>query len=265
MLAYFIALGLACATLVLFVIYIITYKRVYILDDNITYRVLELRPNKHYALKLLYDLNHKTLSLIKYIKNKYNDRLINHRAKHESNLAGDFAKTLYGEIQHAAKSVSDVTEISKVTIPMLPKIEDVPEIDDCTECVSLILQNYNPDLLVENDPIFTIGDKTYTLNFKRIAICLRRKNWEFYDFNTLMFVFLHEIAHTGTHSRYLMVDGRRENHPPMFWRVFKFLLSNAVEFGIIAPINYNQKNYVTYCGIDIQNNPLFDRSVEPLI
>lgn len=252
MLRYFVAFGLCCALIIVLLVYIITYKRVYVLDDNITYKVIELRPNKNYALKLLYDMNHKALSLIKYIKLKYIERLIHYRAKMDNNLPGDFAKTLYGEIQHVISGP-------------LPKIENVPQNDNCTECISLILQNYNPDLLEENDPIFTPGDKTFTLNFKHIAICLRRRNWEFYDFNTLMFVFLHELAHTGTHPRFLMVDGRRDNHPPMFWRVFKFILTQAVEFGIIAPIDYNEKNYVTYCGIDIQNNPIFDKSVEPLV
>lgn len=256
---YGIAFLAGCIFLVVLAFYLATYKRVYVLDDNITYRVIVMRPNKHYALKLLYDLNHNTLKLIKYMKDKYSDRLMGYRAKMGNSFTTDFAKTVYGEVQHVVEKVPVLSN------RILPKIDDIPEQNNCIECVSLIMQNYNPDLLEENDPILTIGDKTFTLNFRRIAICLRRKNWQFYDSNTLMFVFLHEISHTGTHPRYLMVDGRRDNHPPMFWRVFKFILTQAVELGIIAPIDYNEKNYVTYCGIDIQNNPLFDSGVEPLV
>jgi hypothetical protein len=247
---YGLAFLFGCILLVLLAVYMINYKKVYVLDDKIPYSVLELRPHRNQALKILYDLNNKTLSLIKYIKFKYAERLVGHKSKMKLDFTGDFAKTLYGEVG---------------TMVPLPRIPNATEINDCVECISLILQNYNPDLLEENDPIFTPGDKTFTLNFRRIAICIRQKNWKFYDFNTLMFVFLHEISHTGTHPRYLMVNGRRENHPPMFWRVFKFVLTQAVEYGIIVPIDYNTKNYITYCGIDIQNNPLFDSSVDPLV
>lgn len=227
--------------LLLVLCYFFFYKKVYILDDNITYRILEFRPNKHVALHLLHDLNSRTLKLIKQIKNKYKTRLTNRAKQIKRSLLDEVRDTVF-----AANT-------------------QVPDNDSCIEPIELILKNYNPDLLVENDPIFTIGDKTFTMNFKRIAICLRKRNWSFYDFSTLMFVFLHEIAHTGTHPRYLVTDGRRDNHPSMFWRVFKFLLQNAVEFGYIPAIDYSESNFVTYCGIPIQSNPLFDESIQNLV
>jgi len=270
MLQYVLAFGLACIFLAILSLFMANYKRRYVLDDNITYKVLVFRPNKHIALKMLYELNHKTLDLIKYMKTKYASRLLGRRENMKVNIPSDMAKAIYGEVQHVLVSttngISNTSNgISELINKSIPQITDVPEVDDCIESLNLILQNYNPDMLEENDPILTPGDKTFTLNFKRIAICLRRKNWQFYDMNTLMFVFLHEIAHTGTHPRFLIHNGRRDNHPPMFWRVFKFILTNAVEYGIIAPIDYNERNYVTYCDIKIQNNPLFDSSIEPLV
>lgn len=235
------------------VLYLTFYKKVYMLDDNITYKIQEYRPNKHKALKLLYDLNHKSMDLLKHIKTKYNNRIMMGTdssiplAELPVQMLGD-AKGMLDSMVHQRKS----TEVKSET-------------DSCSESIGLILRNYNPDLLSENDPIFTVGDKAFTFNFKRISICLRKRDWSFYDFNTLLFVFLHEIAHTGTHPKYLTVNGKRDNHPPMFWRVFKFLLREAVSIGIITPIDYNEDNYVVYCGIPIKSNPLFDSSIKDLM
>lgn len=250
MIGYVVAFAIVCLIIAASLFYIMLYKKVYVLDDNITYRVLVARPNKHTALKILHDLNHKSMSLIKQIKMKYANRLKTIKVE----KIDDTLDTLVGKVPGGLKHLAGIKDKSTADEP-----------DTCDEALKLILQNYNPDLLVENDPLFTFGDKTYTLNFKRIAICIRKNDWSFYDFNTLMFVFLHEIAHTGTHPRYLVVNGRRDNHPPMFWRVFKFLLREAVELGYIVPIHYSAENYVTYCGIPIQNNPLFDESIRTLI
>jgi len=251
MIGYVIAFVTMCIIVVGILFYIAMYKKVYILDDNITYRILVARPNKHQALKILYDLNHTSMNLIKDIKNKYQSRLDKVKV---DKVTEDTIKTITGSLPTEIRGVVGFSTDFNAVEP-----------DTFDECVKLILKNYNPDLLVENDPMFTFGDKTYTLNFKRIAICIRKNDWSFYDFNTLMFVFLHEIAHTGTHPRFLTVDGRRDNHPPMFWRVFKFLLKEAVGFGYIVPIQYSGNNFVKYCGIAIQNNPLFDETIRDLI
>lgn len=251
MILYIVAFAVLCLILVASLFYITMYKKVYILDDNITYKILVARPNKHKALKILHDLNHNSMDLIKNIKIKYADRMRNfHKQRITENIISD---------------VSGIVQLEVRKILGTDGFTNAKETDKCEECISLILQNYNPDLLVENDPLFTFGDKTYTLNFKRIAICIRHKNWSFYDFNTLMFVFLHELAHTGTHPKYLINNGRRDNHPPMFWRVFKFILREAVEFGVIVPIRYSTENSVDYCGIPIQNNPLFDDTIRDLV
>jgi hypothetical protein len=127
------------------------------------------------------------------------------------------------------------------------------------EAVDLIIKNYNPDLLVENDPLLTYGDKTYTMDQKRISICLRKLNGTFYDMNTLTFVFLHELSHVGTPKRY--VDAARDNHPKMFWAVFKFILNEAIQAGFYLPIEYSSSNIVHYCGVDIVDNPYYDKTL----
>lgn len=126
------------------------------------------------------------------------------------------------------------------------------------EAIKLIVSNYNPDLLTENDPIFTIGSKTFTENGKKISMCLRKKNYEFYDYNLLLFVFLHEIAHIGTPVRYIKKGG--DSHVPEFWEVFKFLLFKASDFGYIKLIDYS-KHPVLYCSELVEHNPVFDESI----
>lgn len=67
------------------------------------------------------------------------------------------------------------------------------------------------------------------------------------DEHTLMFVALHEITH---------VMCEQENHPPLFWAQFRFLLREAHELGIHTPQNYAVKP-VKYCGRDINESPFF--------
>ena len=64
----------------------------------------------------------------------------------------------------------------------------------------------------------------------------------------LMFVALHELSHIMTEST---------GHTTEFWKNFKFLLENAVEFDIYEPINYKE-NPEQYCGMQITDNPYYD-------
>ena len=66
--------------------------------------------------------------------------------------------------------------------------------------------------------------------------------------NTIIFVAIHEIAHTMTKSI---------GHKEEFWKNFKFLLQEAVKIGIYKPVDYKKKNK-HYCGMDITDNPYFD-------
>lgn len=40
------------------------------------------------------------------------------------------------------------------------------------------------------------GNKSYTVNKEKIYLCIKDKNGKYYDKNILMYVLLHEIAHT---------------------------------------------------------------------
>tara|TARA_X000001036_G_scaffold439231_2_gene489590 strand:+ start:948 stop:1391 length:444 start_codon:yes stop_codon:yes gene_type:complete len=117
------------------------------------------------------------------------------------------------------------------------------------ENVKRLVKNFNPKRVVE-----TLPNSTYTAysenKGEKIAFCLEEKKGEnkLIDLNTLTFVGLHELAHTMTVSI---------GHKPEFWQNFKFLLENAVKIKIYTPIDYN-KQQVSYCGMDITDNPLYD-------
>jgi hypothetical protein len=125
--------------------------------------------------------------------------------------------------------------------------------NEITEAINKILMRYNPDNIVENSP----KDKTdtsFTLNKgSTIALCLREKDptTHLHDINTLVFVTIHELAH-------IAIDDNE--HPPKFWKMFKFLLQEAELGGVYKSQDY-EKYPVHYCGMDVNYNPLFDNEL----
>lgn len=114
--------------------------------------------------------------------------------------------------------------------------------------VEYLAENYNGDVLQEHIPRTTINT-SYVLNKgDLIKLCLRSpKTGEFHDFNTLVFVNLHELSH--------LLD-REYGHNISFWTSFKFILTTAAELGLYVPIDYS-KNPTQYCGIIIKNSPYY--------
>lgn len=71
------------------------------------------------------------------------------------------------------------------------------------------------------------GNKSYTINKKKIYLCLRDKNGEYYPINMLLYVLIHEFAH------YLNKDDI--GHTEKFHKIFEQLLDKAYELGIYNP------------------------------
>lgn len=112
-----------------------------------------------------------------------------------------------------------------------------------------LVKRYTPSSIQEN--FSTSSYTSYSENKgQKIVLCLRSKDSAetLIDENTLMFVFLHEMAH-------LMTDDT--GHTENFWHNFKKLLEVAVQEQIYMPVDY-AKHPVPFCGIDITDNPLFD-------
>jgi hypothetical protein len=70
------------------------------------------------------------------------------------------------------------------------------------------------------------GDKSYTVNKKKVFICLKDNNGRYYNRNMLVYVTLHEYAHMLCKS---------VGHTPEFFTIFDELLDKATEMGLYNP------------------------------
>ncbi len=124
-----------------------------------------------------------------------------------------------------------------------------------------ILRRYNPDNLVENSPLDPSGDTSYTVDKGTLlALCLRArdrggKTDGFHDMDLLTFVALHELSHIAIEE----ID-----HPPGFWKAFKFILEESVQAGVYKPEDYRGRP-ITYCGLVVDYQPLFDSGLEAIV
>jgi hypothetical protein len=75
-----------------------------------------------------------------------------------------------------------------------------------------------------------------------------------HGYNVLTFVIYHEIAHIATVQK---------GHPEIFWRTFKFILIEAQKGNIFISKDY-AKSPIDYCGLHLNYNPLFDKTLKSL-
>jgi hypothetical protein len=117
--------------------------------------------------------------------------------------------------------------------------------------VKRLVEGFNPKKITETLP--TSEFTAYSENKgEKIAFCLDKKRsgkGGLIDQNTLMFVAIHELAHVATLSI---------GHTDEFWTNFKFLLQEAEQIGIYTPVDYSRKPK-EYCGMDITDNPYYDK------
>jgi hypothetical protein len=71
------------------------------------------------------------------------------------------------------------------------------------------------------------GDKSYTINKDKTFLCLYDKKGEYYPMNMLIYVLLHEQAHT--------LNTEDVGHTEAFYRKFDELLDRATALGIYNP------------------------------
>ena len=72
------------------------------------------------------------------------------------------------------------------------------------------------------------GDQSYTLNKKKVFLCLKdKRTGKMYDKNMLIYVLLHELAH--------VINEKDVGHTPAFHAEFDKLLAIAEEKGIFDP------------------------------
>lgn len=83
---------------------------------------------------------------------------------------------------------------------------------------------------------FYEGDKSYTINKQKIYLCLKDENSQYYDFNMLIYVAIHELAH---------VKCPEIGHTELFYQIFDKLLKKAAQLNIYDP---NKPIIKNYCG-----------------
>jgi len=77
-----------------------------------------------------------------------------------------------------------------------------------------------------NELSFYKGNKSYTINKEKVFLCLKDKQDNYYDMNTLIFVTLHEISHS-------LCD--EIGHTPKFNKIFDDIIKKATEMKIYDP------------------------------
>lgn len=111
--------------------------------------------------------------------------------------------------------------------------------------VKRLYENYNVDSISEGSP--DSGYTSYSVNKgEKIVLCLRQKDnlKSFVDINIVKYVAIHEEAHLACAD-----TGHSEN----YWKIFKFILTEAVNLGIYKKVDY-AKNPEKYCGLTITSS-----------
>lgn len=119
--------------------------------------------------------------------------------------------------------------------------------------VQRMLKNYNPEVIIETNPVKT-KDTSYTVDKgRKLYLCIRQENKPnlIHNIELLSFIIFHEMTHMGDLSW---------GHEPSFWHWFKFVLEEAIEAGLYKPVNY-MLHPEPYCGMDITYNPLYDNEL----
>ncbi len=112
-------------------------------------------------------------------------------------------------------------------------------------------KNYKSHSIKENFPSTPGKDVSFNVNKgDHISLCLRdfHNPLNFHEFNDIMFVAIHELAHSTAISY---------GHDDEFWYNFKILLEHAIEYKLYTFTNYNKKN-VNYCSMAITYTPITD-------
>lgn len=139
--------------------------------------------------------------------------------------------------QEAANFIAKIADaLSKLVRHMAAKYPDHPD-------VKRLYARFDPNSISEGS--MESGYTSYSVDKgRKIVLCIRQGDKTFVDFNTMLYVAVHEVAHVMT----LELD-----HPPQFWKNFKFLLDEAMILNIYHKRPKGSTEPIPYCGISINN------------
>jgi len=145
--------------------------------------------------------------------------------------------------QEDKESAANLLAEIRRRLSQIVKRLSVDEPDD--ERSIMMSKNFKPSEISESLP--NTNYTSYSVNKgAKIVFCLRGKNDQLMDINTMMFVAIHELAHVGTKS---------VGHTDEFWENMKWLLEKAIKYGLYVKQDF-KNNPVDYCGIKITDSPL---------
>ena len=93
------------------------------------------------------------------------------------------------------------------------------------------------DLIIQEKSNYE-NNTSYTLNKKKIVMCLKHKNI-YHDINIIKYILIHELSHA------ICPD---IGHTTNFYNINKYLLKESIRLGLYNPDNY-KLNPINYCGI----------------
>ena len=116
------------------------------------------------------------------------------------------------------------------------------------EYIELMERNFNKKRTRIYENNIDSNNTSYSVNKgEEIVFCLRcKKTHKLHSINILVYVAVHEMAHTACPE----ID-----HTPLFYKIFKFLLTNAITLNLYIYDNYNS-NPIIYCGMNLHSNIL---------
>ena len=127
-------------------------------------------------------------------------------------------------------------------------VENINKYPEYTSYIKLMDQNFNKTRTQIYETSMDSSFTSYSVNKgEEIVFCLRCKvTHNLHDINLLVYVAVHEMGHTACPEI---------GHPPLFNKIFKFLLQIAVELNIYRYEDYSA-NPVEYCGMTLYSNIL---------
>lgn len=120
-------------------------------------------------------------------------------------------------------------------------ITNISKFTDYNEFIILLDKNFNTvrTFIYESD--YSKPVTSFSINKgEELSLCLRSKNTgKLHDINLLMYIAIHEMAHFACPEI---------GHGPLFIKIFKKFIEEAIRIGIYKYENYNINN-IEYCGI----------------
>ncbi len=127
-------------------------------------------------------------------------------------------------------------------------VENIEMFSNNKDYIELLRKNFTRSRTKIYETDFNSSYTSYAVNKgEELAFCLRCKpSGELHDMNLLMYVAVHEMAHTACPEN---------GHTPLFNDIFRFMLEEAVKIGLYRYEDYSRYP-VIYCGMKLYTNIL---------